>query len=300
MEVGACIWQTASSWLQALLDADPKDSHGSRLGVVHRIKGYVSICATAGSDGDGSQHSDHGVEQVCCDYGFVVDGVRGSKLRIQRVEKEHRRSAATGADHHGSSSSGKLGVAYAEEGIQADAAPKCKLFVFGIGLSQSALEDKFRECMVPENYSAIADLEIDFPPFVREYHKVHPRKRAKTHAFTDNNWKHAIRVELDGRPPLAIFWVRGKFYALDADCPHLGGPLELGDVEDWAMCGAQDTVAEPKTGETAALSMPPTVSCPTHLFVFQLDTGKGLTMRYDAKPHNLRLVGTTLFVENVQ
>eukprot|EP00960_Hanusia_phi_P075908 768480-Hanusia_phi.AAC.3 len=29
---------------------------------------------------------------------------------------------------------------------------------------------------------------------------------------------------------MALFWVNGTFYALQADCPHAGAPLEEGEV----------------------------------------------------------------------
>lgn len=38
-------------------------------------------------------------------------------------------------------------------------------------------------------------------------------------------------VEVEGRT-LALFNVGGTFYAIDNTCPHRGGPLGEGDVED--------------------------------------------------------------------
>lgn len=43
-------------------------------------------------------------------------------------------------------------------------------------------------------------------------------------------------VEVDGRP-IALFKVKGKVYAIDAVCPHAGGPLAEGGVHDGhVMC----------------------------------------------------------------
>jgi nitrite reductase (NADH) small subunit len=38
-------------------------------------------------------------------------------------------------------------------------------------------------------------------------------------------------VEADGRV-LALFNVRGQYYAIDNSCPHRGGPLAEGDLAD--------------------------------------------------------------------
>ncbi len=40
----------------------------------------------------------------------------------------------------------------------------------------------------------------------------------------------ARSVEVDGRK-IAVFNVDGRFYAIDAECTHRGGPLAEGDVE---------------------------------------------------------------------
>ena len=40
---------------------------------------------------------------------------------------------------------------------------------------------------------------------------------------------------------MCIFFVRGRLYALQAACPHLGGALDQGDIEDFANAGSTDT-----------------------------------------------------------
>jgi nitrite reductase/ring-hydroxylating ferredoxin subunit len=56
-------------------------------------------------------------------------------------------------------------------------------------------------------------------------------------------------VEVDGKP-IALFNVKGVFYALDAVCPHEGGPLQDGELDD------------------------DTVICPWHSFDYNLKTGE--------------------------
>ena len=41
---------------------------------------------------------------------------------------------------------------------------------------------------------------------------------------------HALRVDVAGTP-VAVFRVGGQLYALDARCPHVGGPLDRGSLE---------------------------------------------------------------------
>ena len=56
-----------------------------------------------------------------------------------------------------------------------------------------------------------------------------------------------------GGKSIAIFNVDGKFYAIDQTCPHKGGPLAEGTVEDMS------------------------VQCPWHGAIFSLETGTGIS-----------------------
>jgi nitrite reductase/ring-hydroxylating ferredoxin subunit len=58
-------------------------------------------------------------------------------------------------------------------------------------------------------------------------------------------------VEVGGKS-IAVFNVDGKFYAIDQTCPHKGGPLAEGTVEEM------------------------TVQCPWHGAIFSLETGAGI------------------------
>ncbi len=59
----------------------------------------------------------------------------------------------------------------------------------------------------------------------------------------------ATTVVIDGRE-IALFNIAGTFYALDNTCPHQGGPLAEGWIED------------------------ATVTCPWHAWCFKLTDGK--------------------------
>jgi NAD(P)H-dependent nitrite reductase small subunit len=79
--------------------------------------------------------------------------------------------------------------------------------------------------------------------------------------MTMTNWKKVCKVE-DISPghgrlvmglhdkPIALFNVEGKFYAINAICPHMGGPLQSGRLE----------------GKV--------ISCPWHQWSFCVDTGE--------------------------
>merc|ERR1712025_670153 len=54
---------------------------------------------------------------------------------------------------------------------------------------------------------------------------------------------------------IALFLHRGDVFALDAVCPHQGGSLELGEIEDFGGSGG------------------PCVVCPSHGWCFELRSG---------------------------
>jgi len=58
-------------------------------------------------------------------------------------------------------------------------------------------------------------------------------------------------VQVDGRE-IALFNVEGCFYAIDAICPHQGGPLQDGDIEgESVICPLHDYDFNLKTGESS-------------------------------------------------
>eukprot|EP00300_Choanocystis_sp_HF-7_P034325 c47003_g1_i1.p2 GENE.c47003_g1_i1~~c47003_g1_i1.p2 ORF type:complete len:223 (+),score=25.05 c47003_g1_i1:1-669(+) len=79
---------------------------------------------------------------------------------------------------------------------------------------------------------------------------------ATGHTRSFKTTKTGKRVSLNGEE-LAVFLYRGEWYAVQADCPHASGPLELGDVEDFD-------------------DHEPCVVCPFHFWRFSLRSGAGL------------------------
>ena len=84
----------------------------------------------------------------------------------------------------------------------------------------------------------------------------------------------AIRVVVEG-VPVAVFNLSGELRAIEARCPHRGGPLERGPV----------------AGHT--------VTCPLHGSQFDIDTGqvkRGPAM-LGVKTYAVRVDGATLVVD---
>lgn len=81
-------------------------------------------------------------------------------------------------------------------------------------------------------------------------------------------------VEVAGKQ-IAVFQVGGRFYALDNNCTHVGGPLSEGEVQDL------------------------TVECPWHGAQFSLETGQALRApaRGDVASYQVRQQGEDLEVE---
>jgi nitrite reductase (NADH) small subunit len=81
------------------------------------------------------------------------------------------------------------------------------------------------------------------------------------------------RCVLTGARQIALFRLRsGEVYALDAVCPHRGGPLAEG------LVGRE------------------TVICPLHAFKFSLRDGRGLDNDFSVKSYPVELRDGNLFV----
>ncbi len=85
---------------------------------------------------------------------------------------------------------------------------------------------------------------------------------------------NAVRTQL-GDTPVAVFNVEGTLFAIDATCPHAGGPLDEGEVE-----GGK-------------------VTCPWHGSVFDLRTGAVETppARKGVTAYSVRREGNALVFE---
>ncbi len=84
----------------------------------------------------------------------------------------------------------------------------------------------------------------------------------------------AIAVEINGQR-LALFNIDGKFYAIDDTCPHSGGPLSEGDVDETA------------------------VTCPWHGASFSLADGSVLSppAEEDVTSYRVQVDGTEIMIE---
>lgn len=81
----------------------------------------------------------------------------------------------------------------------------------------------------------------------------------------------ALKVELEGRAPLAVFRVGGHFFVTDDTCTHGDASLSEGEVDE------EDMVVE----------------CPWHSGAFELATGKpcGAPCTIPLKVHRFELRG---------
>ncbi|XP_041075436.1 uncharacterized protein HI_0077 isoform X3 [Polyodon spathula] len=96
----------------------------------------------------------------------------------------------------------------------------------------------------------------------------------------DSNWQYVGIKEMfnspctklyseDGEHVVLVHTEDGRFWAMDSACPHEGGPLELGDIEDVG------------NGKLALI-------CPWHHFDFCLDTGSSSTGLQVALTHQVQ------------
>ena len=79
------------------------------------------------------------------------------------------------------------------------------------------------------------------------------------------------QVTIDGRR-IALFRTRSGWYALDAKCPHMDGPLADGIVSEQS------------------------VICPLHERRFALGTGEALSGGCGVAAHRVTVVGPSVFV----
>lgn len=99
-------------------------------------------------------------------------------------------------------------------------------------------------------------------------------KWIKLTAIADFREGSAKAFKLPNGEEVALFYYGGKFFALENACPHMGGPLCEGDVEERH------------------------VTCPWHGWQFDLETGTCLSgLGEDAKSYHLCIDGPDLFLE---
>ena len=72
---------------------------------------------------------------------------------------------------------------------------------------------------------------------------------------------------------IALFNIDGNFYAIDNTCPHRGGPLGEGMLDDGI------------------------VTCPWHGWKFNVATGKNVSMPVDVKRFEVKVEGEDVLVD---
>ncbi|MBI4438389.1 non-heme iron oxygenase ferredoxin subunit [Candidatus Woesearchaeota archaeon] len=81
------------------------------------------------------------------------------------------------------------------------------------------------------------------------------------------------KVVLVNGQEVALFNVNGEFFAITNRCPHRGGPLGEGELDG------------------------STVTCPRHGWMFDVKSGKGVSMPVQVKRFNVKVEGEDVFVE---
>ncbi|HEV8289358.1 MAG TPA: Rieske 2Fe-2S domain-containing protein [Candidatus Norongarragalinales archaeon] len=94
-------------------------------------------------------------------------------------------------------------------------------------------------------------------------------KIANTNELADNQGK---LVSIEGRD-IALFKHDGKFFAIDNECPHRGGPLSEGPVADGM------------------------VTCPFHAWQFRLADGKHSFSDVSVASYKVEIKGEEVFIE---
>ena len=88
------------------------------------------------------------------------------------------------------------------------------------------------------------------------------------------------KTPLTTLPPIIDGDISKLVGAVDLNCYHIGYPLDLGDIEDVAVCPA---IAGSGVGDgdvTASTTNIHTINCPLHNRIFDLDTGDMVRMEF--------------------
>lgn len=86
--------------------------------------------------------------------------------------------------------------------------------------------------------------------------------RVKVCDVSDLESGQGMTAEVDGAP-VAVFNVDGEFYAIGAECTHMGGPLGEGELEgERVECPWHGAIFDVTSGEVKA--MPATEGVPSY------------------------------------
>jgi nitrite reductase/ring-hydroxylating ferredoxin subunit len=106
------------------------------------------------------------------------------------------------------------------------------------------------------------------------------------HTNTQVRWKLKVHIKYGDfkseKDILLICFPGPEIYAVDSICPHSGGPLHVGDIEDLKVDGKWEK----------------TIICPYHEYDFSLSTGKSETHEdFEISTYPVRVVNDCLYIE---
>jgi nitrite reductase (NADH) small subunit len=78
-----------------------------------------------------------------------------------------------------------------------------------------------------------------------------------------------VKIIPGGRFGIGVFNINGRFHALANYCPHMGGPLCLGDITGTTVADGPYSIRWIRDGEI--------VRCPWHGWEFDIAAGQSLT-----------------------
>ncbi len=100
-----------------------------------------------------------------------------------------------------------------------------------------------------------------------------PTETAKPVAKTTEIIEGSPKIIMHNNEEIAIFNVKNQFYAISNTCAHRGGPLGEGTVKDNV------------------------VTCPWHMWRYDVTTGKGIMSNASVKKYELEIKGEEIFIK---
>jgi nitrite reductase/ring-hydroxylating ferredoxin subunit len=98
-----------------------------------------------------------------------------------------------------------------------------------------------------------------------------------------------LKYDVNGCSELIVVFVHGSnYHAMDAVCPHSGGPLHLGPVE---LIDIEDSTTVPCLRKEALV-------CPWHHYKFTVDNGKSVDDDiFSVSTYKIKLIDKCVYIE---
>ncbi len=204
VEDGAVLWPLAERWLVKLLQR------------VQRLQGYLAI-NERNSEISGHPCRAHGSDTECLVH--IVNGVRGQPLQVERLVLPAPSNVSVDTNDAAERSQGIL----EDIGLAAVTAAKeplcCKLFTASVSADGTAetggpvreteLAAGLRRTMVPEEYSLIGDLTLDFPSAL-EYFSSGQHAAGATQADGEVGGAQRV-IDIDAGREAVVSWTGSEF-----------------------------------------------------------------------------------------